>query len=344
MTILGWIWSRGTIAASPHTIAALSVCKRPTTITELRSFVGAVKALARVIPQCARYMAPLDLVAMSGAGTPVKWSDESIDAFSHTQKCLDTRKTVTNAASSTLGLGATLYVKRGTSLLAAGFFSAKLCNNQARWLPCELEALAIAVAVRHWAPYIVQSDHQVHLLTDSKPCVQALEKLHKGQFSASPRVLTFLNVLCQYRIPLIHLAGDVNLPSDFTSRHPVECREPACQICEFANSVVETVVTRASATAQPDSPRLYTNRAIWLQLQDDCKDVRRALAHLRPGIPPGKKLTHIRDVKRYIQCCSVAMGGLLIRREQEPFTAVNELIIVPRHMDWIGLDNTLFRI
>ena len=58
---------------------------------------------------------------------------------------------VTDAASSTLGLGATLYVKRGTSLLAAGFFSAKLRDNQARWLLCELEALAIAAAVRHWA-------------------------------------------------------------------------------------------------------------------------------------------------------------------------------------------------
>ena len=307
--------------------------------------MGAVKALARLIPQCARYMAPLDdLVAMSGAGTPVKWSDESIDAFSRAQKCLDTRKTVTlphpsdelwivtDAASSTLGLGATLYVKWCTSLLAAGFFSANLRDNQARWLPCELEALAIAAAVRHWAPYIVQSDHQVHLLTDSKPCVQAREKLHKGQFSASPRVLTFLNLLCQYRTPLIHLAGDVIFPSDFASRHPVECREPACQICGFANSVVETVVTRASATAQPEPHRLYTNHATWLQLQDDCKDVRRARANLRSGIPLGKKLIHIRDVKRYIQFCSVATDGLLIRREQEPFTAVNELIVVPHHM------------
>ena len=96
--------------------------------------------------------------------------------------------------------------------------------------------------------------------------------------------------------------------------------------------MVETVVTRASATAQPEPPRLYTNRATWLQLQDDCKDVRRARAHLRSGVPPGKKLTHIRDVKRYIQFCSVATDGLLIRREQESFTTVNEMIVVPRHM------------
>ena len=51
-TILGWIWSEGTIRASPHHTTALATCDPPTTVKGLRSFIGAVKVLAHVIPQC----------------------------------------------------------------------------------------------------------------------------------------------------------------------------------------------------------------------------------------------------------------------------------------------------
>lgn len=77
----------------------------------------------------------------------------------------------------------------------SGFFSAKLRGRQVTWLPCEVEALSIAVAIEHLHPYIVQSIHKACILTDSKPCVQAFEKLCRGEFSASPRVSTFLSTV-----------------------------------------------------------------------------------------------------------------------------------------------------
>ena len=52
-TILGWIWSEGTIQASPHCLSALAACEPPSTVKGLRSFIGAFKVLFRVIPQCA---------------------------------------------------------------------------------------------------------------------------------------------------------------------------------------------------------------------------------------------------------------------------------------------------
>ena len=58
--ILGWVWTQGYLSASPHSICSLSTCKRPTTVTQLRSFVGAYKVLSRVIPMCAEVMSPLD--------------------------------------------------------------------------------------------------------------------------------------------------------------------------------------------------------------------------------------------------------------------------------------------
>ena len=59
-TILGWIWSQGTLRASPHRIAALAACSPPSTVKGMRSFIGAFKMLCRVIPNCASFLTPLD--------------------------------------------------------------------------------------------------------------------------------------------------------------------------------------------------------------------------------------------------------------------------------------------
>ena len=65
------------------------------------------------------------------------------------------------APSSKRGLGATLYVTRDHQLFLAGFFSAKLRKHQVTWLPCEVEALSIAAAVKHFCPLIIQSQPSV---------------------------------------------------------------------------------------------------------------------------------------------------------------------------------------
>ena len=44
-----------------------------------------------------------------------------------------------------------MYVFRENELLLAGFFSAKLRKHQVIWLPCEIEALSIAAAIKHLA-------------------------------------------------------------------------------------------------------------------------------------------------------------------------------------------------
>ena len=102
---------------------------------------------------------------------------------------------VTDGCVSSPGVGATLYASQQSDhLRAAGFFSAKLKKRQVDWSPCEIEALAIAGALDHYGPVLTQSKHLASVLTDSKPCVQAFDKLCRGEFSASPRLVTLLSV------------------------------------------------------------------------------------------------------------------------------------------------------
>lgn len=353
--ILGWIWSSGKLSASPHRIATLSSCPRPDTVKGLRSFIGAYKVLGRVLPQCSSFISPLDdLAAGKQSQDKITWTEPYIKSFQDAQAALHKHRSiviprpsdqlwiVTDGSVSKRGVGATLYVMREDKLSLAGFFSAKLRKHQITWLPCEIEALSIATAVKHFSPYIIQSDRQVCVLTDSQPCVQAAEKLCRGEFSASPRVSTFLSIVSRYQVNIRHLAGSANVPSDFASRNAPDCSQPNCQICTFIYNTEESVVRSISidSIVSGTSRIPFATRSAWLQVQSECPDLRRTHAYLKQGTRPSKKLTKIKDVKRYLQVASIAKDNLLVVKRQDPLLPPSELIVVPRSV-LDGLVNAL---
>ena len=154
---------------------------------------------------------------------------------------------------------------------------------------------------------------------DSKPCAQGFEKLCRGEFSSSPRVTTFLSVVSRYQVTVSHLSGQANILSDFASRNAPLCIEPNCQICCFI-----------SHTDNDETRLPFTTRSACGSIQSECADLRRSHAHLKQGTRPSKKLTNIKDVKRYLSVASIAKDGLLVVRRCDPFVPPSELIIVPR--------------
>ena len=344
-TILGWIWSQGSIRASPHRVAALASCEPPKNVRGLRAFVGSYKMLGRVLSGAAKLLAPLEsLTAGRQSQDTISWSDELLVCFRSCQEALMSNRSITlpkpddqlwiatDGSVKMNGLGATLYVLRDQKLHLAGYFSAKFKKHQASWLPCEIEALSIAAAVKHFAPYIIQSKSKTYVLTDSKPCVQAFDKLCRGQFSSSPRVTSFLSSVSRYQITLLHLAGSANLPSDFASRNAPACDDPRCQVCSFVFEAEDLAVRPISVhdvlSGKTSLP--FTSRSAWLQSQLECPDLRRVHSHLKQGTRPSKKLTNIKDVKRYLNLVSISRDGLLIVKRDEPFAAPRECIVIPR--------------
>ncbi|XP_068703830.1 uncharacterized protein [Montipora foliosa] len=344
-SILGWIWSQGSLSANPHRIAALASCPLPSTVKELRSFISAYKVLSRVLPNCSNVIDPLEC-ALTGlqSSDRLMWDENLTSRFKSAQDFLSNHKAivlprptdtlwiVTDRSVTRRGLGATLYVSRVNQLHLAGFFSAKLRKHQVTWLPCEFEALSIAASVKHFSPFIIQSQHPTTALTDSKPCVQAIDKLCRGEFSASPCVTLFLTTVSRYQVHLQHLAGRANLPSDFTCRNAPDCSEPNCQICNFVHEMEDSVVRNVSIhdILNNKSNLPITTRSAWGQIQNDCPDLRRVHAHLKQGTRPSKKLTNILDVKRYLNSVSIASDGLLVVKRTLPLAPVAEAIVVPR--------------
>ena len=76
----------------------------------------------------------------------------------------------------------------------------------------------------------------------------------------------------------------------------------------------------------------FTSRSAWLSTQSECRDLRRVRAHLKQGTRPSKKLTNVRDVKRYLSSTTLARDGVIVVRHDMPFAPSRELIVVPRQV------------
>lgn len=352
-TILGWKWSQGTLSATSHRISTLATAPVPKTVKALRSYIGAYRMLSRVIKGCAKSLTPLeDTCSAKLSSEVITWDDTLSSAFNESQRLLSSSKIitlpkcdeeiwiVTDGSVKSDGIGSTMYTMRRNRLLLAGFFSAKLRKHQLNWLPCEIEALAIAASIKHFAPYLIQSEFKGRVLTDNKPCVQAYEKLGRGEFSTSPRVSTFLSTVSRYQVTIQHIAGIANLPSDFQSRNPVPCTDPCCQICKFIKEIDESVIRHTSAkdiiSGVARAP--FTSRVAWKDVQADCPDIRKAVVHLKQGTSLSKKVTNAKDIKRYMNLTTISSDNLLVRQPPQSLPIQNwryrppsELIVVPRY-------------
>ena len=343
--ILGWLWEQGTLRASPHRLNALSVCTPPDTVKGLRSFIGVYKFLSRVLPFYADVLHPLEEACSSGkSADKIQWTDELTSCFEKSKQHLQKAQTVTlprhddqlhivtDAATRCSGIASAMYVIRSGQPRLVGYFNAKRKPYQASWLPCEIEALSIGCGIRHFAPYLIQSKHTTRILTDSRPCILAYKKLCRGEFSASPRVSTFLSMITRFKVELLHIAGKENIFSDYMSRNPIACTGD-CQVCDFVKKIEECVVgSMTVGDILSGSCRVpFTSRPAWFQVQQNCPDLSKVSQHLKDGISVTRKKST--NVRRYlnsnVKLSTTPNDKLLIVESSEPFKRPSQRIVIP---------------
>ena len=142
-------------------------CEKPRTVKKLRSFLGACKVIARCLKDYALLLSPLEkITGGKDSKDVIEWTEELDEVFRNVQKQIGNFQVITvpipsdaliievdAAKKGTVhkegGIGATLYFMRSEEKHLAGFFSAPLKGHQAKWCPCEIEALSIAMALKH---------------------------------------------------------------------------------------------------------------------------------------------------------------------------------------------------
>jgi hypothetical protein len=141
-----------------------------------------------------------------------------------------------------------------------------------------------------------------------------------------------LSVASRYHLSIRHLAGFKNLVADYESRNVPPCVDESYQVCCFIERLQQNAVCNLSIKDILDnrSNMPYMSRQAWLQIQKECEDISTAVAYLTNGTRPNKKLTKMKDTKRYLRLCTVASDGLLIVKRDTNLLGPREAIVVPR--------------
>ena len=138
-------------------------------------------------------------------------------------------------------------------------------------------------------------------------------------------MLTFLSTASRFQVSIRHVSGASILPSDFVSRNAPECNNPDCQICNFIHlceqATVNHVTTNDILEGKAHLP--FTSRSAWIIIQSEYSE---------RGTRPSKKLTNVKDVKRYLGVTSLGKDGILIAEKELPFAPHRERIVVPRQV------------
>ena len=241
---------------------------------------------------------------------------------------------ITDACSANTGIAATLLTSdiKGSQPSLSSFFSAKLKPGHKKWLPCEIECLAIATSINHFRPFILESENTTSVLTDSRPCVQAYQKFMRGEFSTSSRMQAFLLAATQNNINISHIKGSNNLLTDFGSRNSVTCDNSQCSVCKFIDDSEHVAVNSISVAdiVKGNIKVPFSSMPAWLQIQLNCSNIQLTRKHLQQGTRPLKKQRNIKEVRQLLRSASVTKDGLVVVSKKSPLQPDSELIVIPQ--------------
>ena len=328
--VLGWVWKQGGyLSPSPHRVNALKNTKQQDIINvkDMRSWLGLYKTLLPASPNLTLILNPFDLeVADKESKEPIQWNRDLIQQFKLATDAVDDLQTLylphpedqllieVDAAKVPPGIGHTVYAIKEGKKLPVAFHSVKLDNNHAKWMACELEALAFSTAISSEYDKLKECKKPVIISPDSKPVADSIKMIQKGQYSSSPRMQSIINNV--NRIPIIvQLASGKskqNISSDFQSRNPSSCTTQHCSVCNFVNETSDSVLI-PTAINSADPEIIMDNKKAWNTIQDQQKACREAKYLLKSGKIPNKQSGKIfSEIRRLVAIAKVDKDNLLV--------------------------------
>ena len=152
----------GTLQAFLHQITALALCSKPETVVLHWCIQSASWHYTPVLSLTSTTWHCHHRSSVSWKDQLVWWSTLSQCTVSPSAPsppppptpCLDNQLwIITNGAVKSPGITTTMYIIRDNTLQLTSLSSTKLWSCQVTWLPCEIEALSIPAAMKHYSSY-----------------------------------------------------------------------------------------------------------------------------------------------------------------------------------------------
>ena len=363
---LGHLVNKNGIVPLPARIKIIRDYQKPTTIHELRQFLGIINFYRRFIPNAAQIQAPLNEYLKSAKKRDhrkIAWSEEATNAF---EKCKQTLASATllvhpspnpklglSVDASDVAVGAALHQLTGSEWQPLGFFSKKLSPAEQRYSTYDRELLAAYLAVKHFKHML--EARQFTIYTDHKPLTFAFRQRADKQ---SPRQLRHLDLIGQYTTDIRHISGKDNVVADALSRI-ASLELPGCVELEtLARAQLDDVelqhLLKSEKTSlqlvqvQVDTENIYcdistgTHRPyIPVSLRRQIVNSLHGLSH--PGIRSSVKLVQQKyvwpsmntDVRNWVRCCISCQKNKV---QRHTITPLSEYPPAEDRFDHINID------
>lgn len=208
-------------------IESITKFKTPTTIKQVRSFLGAANYFRRFVKNFAKIAMPLtNLIKEFNSTKKFQWTSDCEKSFQELKTILtsppllshfvEDRETrvYTDASNFAIGAIMTQFDPETNTEHPIQYLSRKLKPNEINYSVSEKEFLCLVYALVKWREFLF--GRKVKVFTD-----HAALQYYKSFKGASSRLTRLSNLICDYDLEITHKAGKSLVLPDFLSRNPV---------------------------------------------------------------------------------------------------------------------------
>ena len=222
--LLGYVVNKSGIQPDPDKTAAIQALSRPTTVKQVRSFLGMANYYRNCIPNYANIAAPL--TELTRKNQRFHWTHHHDKSFQTLKKALTSSAVVsfprtelpyrlyTDASDHTVGAILVQCHEDGIEHVVQ-YVSHQLSDTQKRWATIEKEAYAVVYAITKLRPYLYGSKFTVY--TDHKPLTSLFTKP-----MINTKIQRWAILLSEYGADIKYFQGRYNVRADMLSRIPTE--------------------------------------------------------------------------------------------------------------------------
>ncbi|KAJ9534185.1 hypothetical protein QJQ45_007005 [Haematococcus lacustris] len=222
---LGHVVSASGIACDPAKVAAVQSWPIPTTVHEVRSFLGLANYYRRFVKDFSTIAAPLTALTRADGHDKqgvVAWGQAQQSAFDALKQALvsapvliapDPSQPYTlRCDASSIGIGAVLSQGTGSAERVVAYHSRKLLPAERNYPTHEQELLSLVEALKVWRHYLLGASF--NLLTDN----WATKHIQTQPRLDCRRQARWMEVLQEYDCIIDHIPGKQNIVADALSR------------------------------------------------------------------------------------------------------------------------------